>query len=364
MKHRVSRRFLAALGAGALLTGAAVALGQGDSLITLSYLNETYIPAIVAQGEQVHEQMLTEAYQTAADELKQINEQGSGQRGLYSEDSRARGFARGDQVSFSTGAGFLLISGQADITFEGTVIDVTEGAEISDGEKLRVGHRYLVGEETKATVTITSGLASAGVQGGYAWVQSGEKSAPFTDVSSADWYCSAVDYAYFNGLFSGMGDDTFAPSSNMDRAMMMTVLYHLAGSPEEERLAAVETFSDVTSDKWYFTFVNWAAAQGVSAGTGDGMFSPTQQVTREQVVVLLYNFATNYMGMTLPERADITICADYDKVAFWSQDAISWAVAGGIMGADNGGKLEPGRSASRAEVAYMLMSFSQRYLDS
>jgi hypothetical protein len=181
-------------------------------------------------------------------------------------------------------------------------------------------------------------------------------------VSEGDWFSAAVDYAYFGGLFAGMGNDQFAPDSSMDRAMMMTVLYHLAGSPESERLSATATFQDVPEGQWYTTFVSWAAQHGVSAGTGDGKFSPTQPVTREQVVVLLYNFAANYMDMTLSERADITACADYDQTASWSRDALSWAAGCGVVSVSGSSNLEPGRSASRAEVASMLMNFSRRYL--
>lgn len=360
MKRTFLRRGLAALVVGIAVTGAAFALGKGDSLISLSYLNKNYIPTLVAQGASVQDEKMTQAYDAAIQELEQLTGQGSGQNGTYSADFRARSYTRGDQISLETGAGFLLLSGQAEVSHSGAVVDVTQGQTVVSGGTLSAGHRYLVGEDTVAKITITSGIASAGVQGSFQWDKSGEKAAPFIDVSSGDWYSTAVDYAYFNGLFSGMGDDQFAPQSSMDRAMMMTVLYHLAGSPESERLAAKATFQDVPADQWFSSFVSWAAEKGVSAGTGDGQFSPNQPVTRQQVVVLLYNFATNYMGMSLSERTDISSCTDYGQVAFWSQDAMSWAAAGGIV--SSGGALEPERSATRAEVASMLMNFSQHYL--
>ena len=363
MKWPKMRRAAAALGAGVLLTSAALALGQGDSLISLSYLNETFIPTIVAQGAKMEKEMLDQAYDAAVDELEQVEMQpDGGEDGMYSADFSSRAFSRGDHIKLSTGSGFLHLSGQAVVSHDGAVIDVTEGVEVPSGSELEKGHRYLVGEETQMLVVVKSGLVRAGIQGSYDWNRSQEKAAPFIDVSVDDWYCTAVDYAYFNGLFAGMGDDQFSPASNMDRSMMMTVLYHLAGSPEEELKAADATFTDVPSNQWYFTFVSWAAEQGVSAGTGDGKFSPGQSVTREQVVVLLYNFATNYMGMTLEERTDITDSTDYEEIAFWSQDAMSWAVASGVTAQNSAGELEPGRSASRAEVASMLMNFSQRYL--
>lgn len=359
MKRHFARWGAAALAVGLLVTGAALALSQGDSLISLSYINETYIPAVVAQGAAAADEKLTQTYESA---LGQLDGGSGGLGSSYSADFQSRSFTRGDTVTLGTGSGFLMLAGQAVWSHNGAVIDVTAGQTVASGAALVSGHRYLVGEDTTAQVVVRSGLAKGGIQGSFTWTKSGEKAAPFTDVSSGDWYSAAVDFAYFNELFAGMGDDQFAPQSSMNRAMMMTVLYHLAGSPESERLAATATFTDVPAGQWYTTFISWAAEQNVSAGTGGGKFSPNEPVTREQVVVLLYNFASNYMGMTLSERQDITSCADYSKVAFWSQDAMSWAAACGVVSSGSGVQLEPGRSATRAEVASMLMSFSQKYL--
>lgn len=363
MKRPWMRCAAAVLGAGLLLTGAALALDQGDSLISLSYLNKTYIPTLVAQGAEEDGERMEQAYDAALEKLDKLEAVPDGtQEGLYSADFSARDFQRGDHIQLKTGSGFLMLSGRAVVSHNGAVIDVTLGKALGSGSALTAGHRYLVAEDTQALLVMQSGLVRLGLQGGYDWTRNEEQAAPFVDVTIDDWYSTAVDYAYFNGLFSGMGDDQFAPQSSMDRAMMMTVLYHLAGSPEEERQAAAASFDDVPAGQWYHTFVSWAAEQGVSAGTGDGKFFPTQAVTREQVVVLLYNFAVNYMGMTLSERTDISECTDYGQISFWSQDALSWAVAGGVTLPNAAGALEPGRSATRAEVASMLMNFSQRYL--
>lgn len=363
MKQPISKRLLAALGAAAVLTGAAGALSAGDSLISLSYLTQTYIPAIVAQGTQIHEEKMEQAYDAAAQTLEQVSKMELDDSGkTYSNSFSSEVYTRGDHVLLETGSGFWMGSGTAIVSHNGVFVDVTAGETVPTGCALTPGHRYLTGEDTDALIIVYSGLVRGGVEGAFTWKPSGEKAAPFTDVLVDDWYCSAVDYVYFNQLFAGMGNDTFAPNSSMDRSMMMTVLYHLAGDPEQELQAANATFADVPADQWYHSFVSWAATQGVSAGTGNGMFSPAQPVTREQVIVLLYNFATNYMGMTLEERVDISGLADYDQIAFWSQDAVSWAVAGGVLVLPEGGAMAPARSATRAEVASMLQNFSQQYL--
>ncbi len=361
MRGRLVRWGLAA-GAALLLAGAAVAASQGDSLISLSYLTKTFIPSLVAQGDGVYQEKMEQTYNDAINQMELPAGAVSGTLGSYSADMRQREFGRGDVIDLETGSSFLMLSGQAALTHSGAVIDVTAGQAVASGAALETGHRYLVGENTAAQITVRSGYAAGGIEGSYKRTASREEAAPFTDVTSSDWYSPAVDYAYFNGLFDGMGDGTFAPQGEMNRAMMMTVLFHLAGSPENERLGAKATFTDVPAAQWYSTFISWAADYGVSAGVGNGQFAPNQAVPRQQVVVLLYNFATNYMGMTLRERVDISSCSDYGQSAEWARDALSWASACGVISAGTSGALEPNRSATRAEVASMLMNFSQLYL--
>lgn len=361
MKHKTGV-IAAALAAAACLMGTVFALGQGDSLISLSYLEELFIPTALSQGNAEMEKKLDEVYNAALENLSQVEPGEISQDGLYSYEFSSTKYPRGSYIQLESGSGFLMLAGNAAAAHDGVLIDVTEGTTVGGGTDLIAGHRYLVGENTTALVAVRSGMIKAGVQGSYQLQESEEQAAPFLDVLATDWYSSAVDYAYFNGLFAGMGEDQFVPMGNMNRAMMMTVLYHLAGDPEEQLQSAAATFTDVPADQWYAPFVSWAAEQGVSAGTGDGKFSPDQPVTREQVVVLLHNFAINYMGLSLNERADITTCTDFSQIASWSQDAMSWAVASGVTAPNMDGALEPARSAARAEVASMLMNFSQRYL--
>ena len=352
----------AALTLTAALIGTGLALGQGDSLISLSYLEEMFIPTAVSQGNAEMEKKLEQVYDAAVETLHEVELEEPSQEGLYSYEFTADSYPRGTYIQLESGSGFLMLAGNAVVAHDGVFLDVTEGTTVEGGTGLLSGHRYLVGENTAALIVARSGIMKAGIQGGYHLEESKEEAAPFLDVTLDDWYSSAVDYAYFNGLFAGMGEDRFAPTGTMNRAMMMTVFYHLAKDPEEQLLNAKMTFEDVPSDQWYARFVSWAAEQGVSVGTGEGKFSPEQMVTREQVVVLLHNFAVNYMGLQLGERTDITDCADYAQISPWSQDAFSWAVASGVTGYNAEKALEPARSATRAEVASMLMNFSQRYL--
>ena len=181
---------------------------------------------------------------------------------------------------------------------------------------------------------------------------------------SKDWFYSSVSYVYQNGLFSGMDAATFGPNLSMDRSMLVTVLYRLAGSPADQLASASASFSDVRDKDWFAPYVRWAASQGISAGTGDGLFSPGQPVTRQQVMVLLYNFGTRYMGLNLYQRADLSGYADVSRVDGWGEEAMQWAVGAGILSSTTPGALvlEPQSSATRAQVAVLLEKFAENFL--
>ena len=111
---------------------------------------------------------------------------------------------------------------------------------------------------------------------------------PFTDVVAGTWYYGAAAYAYNNGLFAGMTPTTFAPNATMTRAMLVSVLWRLAGAPAPK---APNTFVDVPDGAWYTDAVTWAAENGVVSGIGGSRFDPSGFVTREQTAEILYNLS-------------------------------------------------------------------------
>ena len=112
---------------------------------------------------------------------------------------------------------------------------------------------------------------------------------PFTDVDQEDWYAEAVGYVYARGLMSGTGADTFGPGAAASRAMMVTSLWRMAGSPV---VNYAMRFADVPQGRWYSEAVRWAASEGIAAGCGDA-FGTDDPVTREQLAVMLWQFAQN-----------------------------------------------------------------------
>lgn len=348
-----------------LLAAGVYAASSEDSLVSLTYLQDAFLPKAVQQGESAADEMLREVYDKALSQLEAVHggaSSGEGGAVVSSENLGRRLWTDGQSITLITGNSFLMLEGSAVVEHSGVVVDVTGGTEIASGAKLSANHRYLVGEETAAVVTVHSGRAALGVQGVYTLANGKEKHTPFFDVSQSDWFYSQVGYVYEKGLFSGVDGGHFSPSTSMDRAMLMSVLYRLAGSPAQ---TGETPFSDVPEGTWYTQAVGWGCAQGITSGTGNGTFSPTGGVTREQTVVMLYNYASKYLNKDVSAEADLSGYQDLSQVSQWARPAMGWAVQQGIVsGAANGGKLslEPGRGASRAEMAVMLQAFCEKIL--
>lgn len=181
----------------------------------------------------------------------------------------------------------------------------------------------------------------------------------FKDVPADAWYASAVALVSGMGLFNGTSDVSFGPDGKMTRAMFVTVLGRLYEQSGGDVGASGGTkFTDVPADQWYTKYVQWASAAGIVSGTGNNTFSPNANVTREQIAVILRNFAQlQGQDISKGQNQSLDIFTDRNSTSSWAVDAVKWAVQSGIIGG-SGGKLNPGGLASRAEVAVML----QRYI--
>lgn len=344
-----------------LLTMGAYAAVSADSLVSLSYLRDTFFPKAVQTGEEAGDKLLQKTYDDALIKLGTASA-GGGQAGSYSETLSRREWPDGEIITLSTGAGLLLLDGSATLVHTGVVIDVTAGAEVPSGTALVQNHRYLAGENTDAAVTVRSGQAAIGVQGSYVVTEGKSQHTPFYDVKQTDWFYAPVGYAYEKGLFSGMDANHFSPGSPMNRAMLMSVLHRLAGSPTSISQIA---FNDVPGNSWYAQAVLWGASQGITSGTGNGNFNPDGQITREQAVSMMYNYTAKYLGLDMGQGADLSRYADLNRLSGWARPAMAWAVEQGIVsGVTNGSvlTLEPQRNATRAEMATMLQAFSEKIL--
>ena len=213
----------------------------------------------------------------------------------------------------------------------------------------RFGEAVAVTEQAGGTYTFTMPNGQVTVTVTFA-----ETPLPFTDVTEGDWFYDAVRYAYETGLMDGVGDSLFAPNSETTRAQLVTILYRLAGQPA---VSGDLPFTDVENGTWYTDAVAWAAENGIVNGTTDTTFAPGDDITREQLVTVLYRYAES-KGYDVSASADLSGYPDAGQVQDYAQPAMAWAVAEGIVeGVD--GTLNPAGNASRAQIATILMRFCE-----
>ena len=174
----------------------------------------------------------------------------------------------------------------------------------------------------------------------------------FTDVPANHWAKAAIQYVYDNGLMTGVSDTAFAPEATTTRAMIVSMLARM----ENVTSAADAGFNDVAANDWYATAVNWAAASGITSGTGDGNFSPNTAITREQLAAILMNYA-QYKGQDVSARATLDTYNDATAISSWANDVMSWAVAEGLLTGVTNDQLQPQENATRAQVAAILQRF-------
>lgn len=172
----------------------------------------------------------------------------------------------------------------------------------------------------------------------------------FTDVPATHWAAGAVAFVSSQGLLQGTGASAFAPGQPMTRAMLVTALWREAGSPV---VNYAMDFDDVDEDQWYTEAVRWAVSKGIVAGTGKG-FSPDAALTRESLAAILFRYAGGQVSAD-----DLSGYADGASVSAWAREAMNWAVAQGLITGKSGGRLDPGGTASRAEVSAILMRYVQ-----
>ncbi len=180
--------------------------------------------------------------------------------------------------------------------------------------------------------------------------------AVFADVDPSDWYAAAAEYVSELGLMIGDEDGNFLPDESVTRAMVVTVLARMAGADTSAYSGA--EFADVADDDWFSPYVGWAAETGITLGSDDGTFAPNDSITREQLAAMLYRYA-DYSGMDISGAdADTDVFTDWSTVSDWAQTPVIWAVSCGLISGYGDGVLAPADTATRAQLATILMNFS------
>ena len=178
---------------------------------------------------------------------------------------------------------------------------------------------------------------------------------PFTDVAESAYYYDAVLALAEQGIINGMTETTFCPDNQLTRAQVVTMLYRMAGAPETDAAAA---FADVPEGAYYADALAWAVETGVTEGVSETEFAPDMDVTREQFVTFLYRFAA-LEGQADGEPADLSAFQDAALVADWAQEAMAWAVGQGIVEGVTEDTIVPQGTATRAQAVTMLYRYEQ-----
>ena len=231
---------------------------------------------------------------------------------------------------------------------KGTTIDLAQYAPTKSGATFEGWYA-----DKGLTKKITSVKLDANTTVYAKWTEAPVSGLPFGDVKSADWFYNDVKYVYEKGMMAGTAADVFAPNATTTRAMIVTILYRLEGSPA---VTGTSAFVDVPAGQWYTDAVNWAAANQIVNGTSATTFAPNDSITREQMAAILYRYA-QYKGYDVTKQADLSGYSDNSQVSAYAKDALAWANAAKLINGVTNTTLAPQGNATRAQVSAILHRF-------
>ena len=231
---------------------------------------------------------------------------------------------------------------------KGTTIDLAQYAPTKSGATFEGWYA-----DKGLTKKITSVKLDANTTVYAKWTEAPVSGLPFGDVKTADWFYNDVKYVYEKGMMAGTAADVFAPNATTTRAMIVTILYRLEGSPA---VTGTSAFVDVPAGQWYTDAVNWAAANQIVKGTSATTFAPNASITREQMAAILYRYA-QYKGYDVTKKADLSGYSDNSQVSAYAKDALAWANAAKLINGVTNTTLAPQGNATRAQVSAILHRF-------
>ena len=265
------------------------------------------------------------------------------------------------------------------IPLENISID-KQSVTLEDGEKIKLNVSYTP-ENTNDNKTVTwsaydNSIATVDKNGnvtaikkGYScvWARVGnftkmcyitvKEWSQFKDVKSSDWFYNAVKYTYKNNIIKGYNDTTFAPNDKLTRGMIVTILYRMEGSPNND---GKSRFTDVNSSEWYAKAIKWAVDNGIVHGYGGtSKFGPEDNIIRQDLAGILRNYA-KYKGKNVNVTSDLTKFKDYKQVDSYANTSVQWAVGKGVITGNDDGTLNPKGTATRAEAAAMIQKYCNK----
>lgn len=261
-----------------------------------------------------------------------------------------------DTLSGVSQTSYQLVSGQGNYDPDGWIAapGASFNAPIPDGFSGRIYVKALdkAGNEAIESFDVSGGSVAPSGGGGEPqepWEN------PFLDVSEGDWFYDHVGFMARNGLMNGVSPDSFDPDGETSRAMFITILWRAAGSPS----ASGGSFTDLTED-WYRQAAEWGAENGIVKGVGQGLFDPDSPITREQMAVMMYNFAA-FMGLPTENSGRVDGFKDSGDISEYARDAMAWAIENGLIEGHDDGRLEPQGKALRSHCAALLHRFFEGF---
>ncbi|WP_442886008.1 S-layer homology domain-containing protein [Desulfotomaculum sp. 1211_IL3151] len=181
----------------------------------------------------------------------------------------------------------------------------------------------------------------------------------FSDIAE-HWAKADIEFVAARGLFAGTGNNQFSPGTSMTRGMFVTALGRMAGI--DTTAYKTSKFTDVTASSYYAPYVAWAAEKGIVSGTSTTTFAPDQNINREQMAVIMSNYA-KVLGYTVPKTREAVTFVDSGSIASWAEDAVQSMQMAGILTGKDQNRFDPAASATRAEVAAVLHRYVELVID-
>lgn len=306
----------------------------GGTGAEIYYPNKNYRPDLSEEGLSVSNKI-----------LEQLSALGLTNRGAKIKDSTLAGpsgqYPDGSKADYFTTNVLAKELGLTGIIVEHAFLDHgSDAAKLQDENFLR-----------------QLGIADAtGIAQKYGLVKGTWQGNQYTDVPDGVWYKEAVEYVRDQGIMFGMNDEYFGAAEPLRRAHFVTMIYRMAGKPQT---IYTDRFLDVGNGLFYTEPVMWAAENGIVTGYDNGMFGPSDHITREQLATMLYRYA-KVKGKDVSKRGDLSKFPDSSYISEFAQEAVSWAVAEKIITGDQG-EINPQGQANRAHAATMMMRYTQIY---
>lgn len=305
----------------------------GGTGAEIYYPNKNYRPDLSEEGLSVSNKI-----------LEQLSALGLPNRGAKIKDSTLAGssgqYPDGSKADYFTTNVLAKELGVTGIIVEHAFLDHgSDAAKLQDENFLRQ-----LGVADATGIAQKYGLVKGAGESGY------------IDVPDGAWYREAVEYVRDQGIMYGMNDTYFGAAEFLERSHFVTMIYRMAGEPKTQFNFK---FPDVPDGTFYSLPVTWASDKGIITGYLNGMFGPTNRMTREELATMIYRYAKN-KGIDVSEKAELDKFPDYGSVTDFAQEAVSWAVEKGIITGDQG-KIQPQKGASRADTATMIMRYVKMY---